>query len=157
MKYTVFLVLFAVPIWLGCSKESNINNQSEATNIVLTDSSGNVLEDNSPDDWQPRLNPNDPFVNIFSIKPPYPNPSQSEINFHFAVSENGTLNIGVYKDDVLLRLLHNQEVGMGQYIVVWDLSDTGGNKVTAGFYNAKFVFIANSGSTLEGSGTVKVD
>ena len=126
----LFLILSLI-IWTGCSI---FNNESDTDNIVITDDEGNILEDNSPNDWQPRLDPDNLTNTLFSILPAYPNPSESEINLGFAASEMGTLNIGVYKNNSLIRLLIDDRIQAGNYRLRWDLKDTDGNRVISRHY-----------------------
>lgn len=125
--------------------------------IVETDFEGNIITDRSPDDWQPRLDPTDIFKHTFSIRPAYPNPTDSVMYIEFATTKQGLMSIGVYEGNTLMRRLSDQQNGIGQYSITWDLKNEMGQQLESGAYEIKFAFTPNNGSSIESSGRVVIE
>ncbi len=66
---------------------------------------------------------------------PRPNPVTGPVSINFAVPESGTVKLSLYNvAGRRLRTLFHDEVEPGEFNLVWDGRDAGGNEVAAGRY-----------------------
>lgn len=152
LKQYFILVLFIFTI-LFCANCSSGDEEM----IVETDFEGNIVGDHSPDDWQPRLDPDEVFKHVLSIRPAYPNPTDSVLHIGFAISERGAMNIGVYKGGVLFHQLVEQQMAAGQHSVLWNLKGDSDRRLGSGFYKIRFIFTPGGDAPVESSGTVHLE
>ena len=79
--------------------------------------------------------PSDEMPGSFSLSPNYPNPFNAETTIRYALRDPGRVRLVVY--DALgrrVRALVDEEHTAGQYSVLWDGKDDGGEAVSTGVY-----------------------
>jgi FlgD Ig-like domain len=66
----------------------------------------------------------------------YPNPSSGAVNIAFSLEQTERIELSIFDESgrLVRRLLSGDLVQAGQFQIVWDGRDSGGNKVPGGVY-----------------------
>ncbi len=85
-------------------------------------------------DFNPTTSLKENIADLFSVRNS-PNPFTDETRIEYSVKNEGQVSIDIFNvNGQLVKRLTNEKILPGDYSVVWDATNSSGNKVKSGFY-----------------------
>ncbi len=158
-------------IWGPALAALDADGDGASNGLELGDPNGTwKTGDASPGDQSKVTNPGDPSSkpslnsviseligsasSIFDIMNVYPNPAENSTTVSFTLNTPSNVRIDVINSNgnLISGILQNQYLGNGEYSYNWDLTNTNGQKVSAGVY---LIRITSAGSMISQKIVVK--
>jgi len=75
------------------------------------------------------------IIQVFRLRQNYPNPFNPSTTIEYQIPEKGRVEIKIFSlNGQLLKMFENTHASAGDYKVIWNGMDAGGQTVASGFY-----------------------